>query len=64
MKLLTKESLPFEIVFKETNSKINVLLSYNKENVIIKINEQTFSFSKNENDFENSIFNINTKYLK
>ena len=61
--LLTKESLPFEFVLKETNTENKCIIRYNKENVIIKINEHTFSFSKNKNEFENSIFRYKTKYL-
>jgi len=61
--LLTKESLPFEFVLKETNTENKCIIRYNKENVIIKINEHIFSFSKNKNEFENSIFRYKTKYL-
>ena len=51
--LLTKESLPFEFVLKETNTENKCIIRYNKENVIIKINDHTFSFSKNKNEYEN-----------
>ena len=61
--LLTKESLPFEFVLKETNTENKCIIRYNKENVIIKINEHTFSFSKNKNEFENSIFRYKAKFL-
>ncbi len=63
MKLLTKESLPFEFVLKETKSENNCIISFNNENVIITINDQIFSFSTNESEFENSIFSYKTKYL-
>ena len=62
-KLLTKESLPFEIVFKKRISENKCFIKYQKNNVIIKINEQTFSFSKNENIIENSLFIYKPKFL-
>mgnify|MGYP000365281836 CR=1 FL=1 len=44
--LLTKESLPFEFIFKQTITENKCSISYDKENVIIIINDNTFSFSK------------------
>ena len=43
--VLTKESLPFEFVFKKTKSNNNCTVSFSNENVIITINDQIFSFS-------------------
>jgi uncharacterized protein involved in exopolysaccharide biosynthesis/Mrp family chromosome partitioning ATPase len=54
--VLTKESLPFEFVFKKTNSNNSCTVSFNNKNVIITTNDQIFSFSTNESEFENSIF--------
>ena len=62
-KVLTKESLPFEIVFKDETSQKQCIIKYQKENVIIEINDNTFSFSKKENIIENSIFKYKTKIL-
>ena len=50
-KLLTKESLPFEFIFKQTITENKCSISYDKENVIIIINDNTFSFSKRERLF-------------
>lgn len=61
--LLTKESLPFEFVFKKTTTENECIINYNKENVVININDTTFSFSKNENEFENSIFTYKRTFL-
>ena len=61
--LLTKESLPFEFVFKQTISENKCNISYDKENVIIKINDNTFSFSKRESEFENSLFFYKPKFI-
>ena len=60
--LITKESLPFEILFKENFYNSKCIIKYNKDNVVIEINEKTFSFSKNENVFENSIFKYTSKF--
>jgi len=60
--LITKESLPFEILFKENFYNNKCIIKYNKDNVVIEINEKTFSFSKNENIFENSIFRYTSKF--
>ena len=62
-KVLTKESLPFEIVFKDETSQKQCIIKYQKENVIIEINDNTFSFSKKESIIENSIFKYKTKIL-
>ena len=62
-KLLTKESLPFEFIFKETITENTCIISYNKDNVVININDTIFSFSKNESEFENSIFSYKPKFL-
>jgi uncharacterized protein involved in exopolysaccharide biosynthesis len=62
-KLLTKESLPFEIVFKNESFQKKCIITYQKENVIIKINDNTFSFSQKENTIENSIFKYKAKIL-
>ena len=62
-KVLTKESLPFEIIFKDETSQKQCIIKYQKENVIIEINDNTFSFSKKENIIENSIFKYKTKIL-
>jgi len=61
--VLTKESLPFEFVFKKTKSNNNCTISFSNENVIIAINDQIFSFSTNESEFENSIFTFKPKYI-
>ena len=61
--VLTKESLPFDIVLKTTISNNKCSVSFNKESVIVKIDEKTFSFSKNKSEFENSIFRYRTKFL-
>ena len=61
--VLTKESLPFEIVFKDETSQKHCIIKYQKENVIIEINDNTFSFSKKESIIENSIFKYKTKIL-
>ncbi|MDC1179975.1 Wzz/FepE/Etk N-terminal domain-containing protein [Flavobacteriaceae bacterium] len=60
--LITKESLPFEILFKENFYNNKCIIKYDKDNVVIEINEKTFSFSKNENIFENSIFRYTSKF--
>ena len=62
-KVLTKESLPFEIVFKDETSQKQCIIKYQKENVIIEINDNTFSFSKKESIIENSIFKYKRKIL-
>jgi len=61
--VLTKESLPFDFVLKTTISNNKCSVSFNKESVIVKIDEKTFSFSKNKSEFENSIFRYRTKFL-
>lgn len=61
--LLTKESLPFEFIFKQSESKNNCTISYDADNVIVNVNDHIFSFSKNKNEFENSIFRYKAKYL-
>ena len=61
--VLTKESLPFDLVLKTTMSYNKCSVSFNKESVIVKIDEKTFSFSKNKSEFENSIFRYRTKFL-
>jgi len=61
--VLTKESLPFDFVLKTTMSYNKCSVSFNKESVIVKIDEKTFSFSKNKSEFENSIFRYRTKFL-
>ena len=60
-KVLTKESLPFEIVFKDESFQKQCIIIFQKENVIININDNTFSFSQKENIIENSIFKYKTK---
>jgi len=55
--------LPFEFVFKQTISENKCSISYDKENVIIKINDNTFSFSKRESEFENSLFFYKPKFI-
>ena len=60
--LITKESLPFEILFKENFYNNKCIIKYNKDNVVIEINEKIFSFSRNENIFENSIFRYTSKF--
>ena len=60
--LLTKESLPFEFIFKQSESKNNCTISYDADNVIVNVNNHIFSFSKNKNEFENSIFRYKAKY--
>ena len=61
--VLTKESLPFDFVLKTTISNNKCSVSFNKESVIVKIDEKTFSFSKNKSEFENSMFRYRTKFL-
>ena len=61
--VLTKESLPFDFVLKTTMSINKCSVSFNKESVIVKIDEKTFSFSKNKSEFENSMFIYKTKFL-
>ena len=61
--VLTKESLPFDFVLKTNISNNKCSVSYNKESVIVKIDEKTFSFSKNKSEFENSMFIYKTKFL-
>ena len=61
--LLTKESLPFEFIFKQSESKNACTISYDADNVIINVNNHIFSFSKNKNVFENSIFRYKAKFL-
>jgi len=61
--LLTKESLPFEFIFKKSESKNNCTISYDADNVIVNVNDHIFSFSKNKNEFENSIFRYKAKFL-
>jgi len=61
--LLTKESLPFEFIFKQSKSKNNCTISYDADNVIVNVNDHIFSFSKNKNEFENSIFRYKAKFL-
>ena len=61
--VLTKESLPFDFVLKTTMSINKCSVSFNKESVIVKIDEKTFSFSKNKSEFENSMFRYRTKFL-
>ena len=60
-KLLTKEALPFKFYFKNNKTENECIISFNKEIVIIKINDKTFSFSTNESEFENSLFSYKTK---
>ena len=61
--VLTKESLPFDFVLKTTISNNKCSVSFNKESVIVKIDEKTFSFSKNKSEFENSMFRYRTKFF-
>ena len=61
--VLTKESLPFDFVLKTTMSYNKCSVSFNKESVIVKIDEKTFSFSKNKSEFENSMFRYRPKFL-
>ena len=61
--LLTKESLPFEFIFKQSEYKNTCTISYDSDNVIINVNDHIFSFSKNKNEFENSIFRYKAKFL-
>ena len=61
--VLTKESLPFDFVLKTTMSNNKCSVSFNKESVIVKIDEKTFSFSKNKSEFENSMFRYRPKFL-
>ena len=61
--VLTKESLPFDFVLKTTISNNKCSVSFNKESVIVKIDEKTFSFSKNKSEFENSMFRYRPKFL-
>ena len=61
--VLTKESLPFDFVLKTTMSNNKCSVSFNKESVIVKIDEKTFSFSKNKSEFENSMFRYRTKFF-
>ena len=60
-KLLTKEALPFKFYFKNNKTENESSISFNKEIVIIKINDKSFSFSTNESEFENSLFSYKTK---
>jgi uncharacterized protein involved in exopolysaccharide biosynthesis len=62
-KLLTKDSLPFEFIFKQSESKNACTISYDADNVIVNVNDHIFSFSKNKNVFENSIFRYKAKFL-
>jgi uncharacterized protein involved in exopolysaccharide biosynthesis/Mrp family chromosome partitioning ATPase len=62
-RLLIKESLPFDFVFKDTMTNKECSVSFNNKNVIITINDQIFSFSTYESEFENSIFIYKPKYI-
>jgi len=42
--LLTKESLQFEFIFKQSESKNNCTISYDADNVIVNVNNHIFSF--------------------
>ena len=59
-KILTKEALPFKFYFKNNKTENECIISFNKEIVIIKINDKSFSFSTNESEFENSLFSYKT----
>ena len=61
--LIIKESLPFEIYFKQNISDNKCIISFKNKSVSIQINDKTFSFSINENEFENSIFAYKPKFL-